>query len=76
VAKAGIVRATNEWKETQKPPLPVSEDERAGEIPGEATFLQRAQVVGGCVIGFIYPTVLLIVLTRPHRREEIERWES
>ena len=74
--QAGIVRATNEWKETQKPPMPVSEDERAGEIPGEATFWQRAQVVGGCIIGLIYPTVILIVLARPHRREEIARWES
>jgi hypothetical protein len=56
--------------------MTVSEAERAGEIPGEATFWQRAQVVGGCIIGLIYPTVLLIVLTRPHRREEIARWES
>ena len=74
--QAGIVRATNEWKESQKPPMPVSEDERAGEIPGEATFLQRAQVVGWCIIGLIYPTVLLIVLAAPRRREEIARWES
>lgn len=73
--QAGFVRATNEWKETQKPPMPVSEDERAGEIPGETTFWQRAQV-RGCIIGLIYPTVLLIVLARPHRREEIARWES
>lgn len=74
--QAGIVRATNEWKESQKPPITVSEDEHAGAIPGEATFWQRAQVVGGCIIGLIYPTVLLIVLTRPHCREEIARWES
>jgi hypothetical protein len=74
--QAGIVRANNEWKESQKPPMPVSEDERAGEIPGEATFLQRAQVVGWCIIGLIYPTVILIVLAAPHRREEIARWES
>ena len=74
--QAGIVRATNEWKESQKPPMSVSAEERAGETPGEATFWQRAQVVGGCIIGLIYPTVILIVLAAPRRREEIARWES
>ena len=73
---AGIARATNEWKESQKPPMPVSEAERASERPGEPSIWQRGQVVGGCIIGLIYPTVLLIVLTRPRAREEIERWES
>jgi membrane protein implicated in regulation of membrane protease activity len=74
--QAGIVRATNEWKESQKPPISVSAEERAGETPGEASIWQRAQVVGGCIIGLIYPTVLLIVLARPRRHEEIARWES
>ena len=74
--QAGIVRATNEWKESQKPPMSVSAEERAGETPGEATTWQRAQVVGGCIIGLIYPTVILIVLAAPRRREEIARWES
>jgi membrane protein implicated in regulation of membrane protease activity len=74
--QAGIVRATNEFKESQKPPMSVSAEERAGETPGEATTWERAQVVGGCIIGLIYPTVILIVLAAPRRREEIERWES
>jgi hypothetical protein len=74
--QAGIVRATNEFKESQKPPMSVSAEERAGETPGEATTWQRAQVVGWCIIGLIYPTVILIVLAAPRRREEIARWES
>lgn len=74
--QAGIVRATNEWKESQKPPMPVSEEERAGERAGDPGVFQIAQVVGGSVIGLIYPSILLIVLSRPRVREEIGQWET
>jgi hypothetical protein len=74
--QAGIVRATNEWKESQKPPMPVSEEERASERAGDPGVFQIAQVVGGSVIGLIYPSILLIVLSRPRVREEIGQWET
>ncbi len=73
---AGIARATNDWKSSQKPPLPVTEAERASERPSDPSIWQRGQVVGGCIVGLIYPAVVLIVLARPRVREEHARWEA
>lgn len=73
---ASIARATNEWKERQSPPLPVTPDERDAERPKDPGVLEIAPVALGSALGAAFPVVLLVVLRAARRRAEVTRWEA
>ncbi len=73
---AGMVRATNEWKESQNPPIPVTDAEREQETAQAPGALQYAGIGIGVVIGIAWPLVLLAVLRRPDSMKAVERWDA
>lgn len=73
---ASIARASNEWKERQNPPLPVTPAEREAEEPKDPGVLEVAPVVFGSAIGAIFPVVVLVVLRGARRRGEVTRWDA
>lgn len=73
---AGIVRATNEWKESQNPPIPVSDAEREQESPQAPGALQYGGIGVGVVIGIAWPLVVLAVLRRPDSTKTIAHWDA
>jgi hypothetical protein len=73
---ADIIRATNEWKESQDPPVPVTDAEREQEKVQAPGAFQYAGVGVGVVIGVAWPLVVLAVLRRPDSMKAIERWDA
>jgi hypothetical protein len=73
---AGMVRATNEWKESQNPPMPVTDAEREQETVQAPGAFQYASIGIGVVIGIAWPLVVLAVLRRPDSMKTIEHWDA
>lgn len=73
---AGMVRATNEWKESQKPPIPVTDAEREQEEPQAAGPMQYAGILIGVLIGIAWPAVVLTVVSRPASRQVMAAWDA
>lgn len=73
---AGIVRSMNEWKESQKPPLPVSDDEREQETPQAPGIMQFGGIAIGTLFGVAWPLVVFMVLRRPDAQRAVEAWDA
>ena len=73
---AGMVRATNEWKESQNPPIQVTDAEREQETAQAPGLAQYLTIGVGVVIGIAWPLVVLVVLRRPDSMKAVERWDA
>lgn len=73
---AGIVRATNEWKESQKPPIPVTDAEREQEQPQAPGPMQYGGLGLGMLIGIAWPAIVLAVIRRPASQQAVATWDA
>jgi len=72
---AKIAQASVDFKERQKPPIPVTQMERYAASATEPTTFQRVSVMFTALGGLVFPVIVLVVLGRAGTKQDIASFD-